>query len=578
MNQPLQSRLWIAWLLIGTISVGRAARVEAAAPASERPNILFIMADDHTWQALGCYHSRLCVLNPTPTLDQLAAEGMIFDNALCTNSICTPSRACIITGQYSHVNGALTLNGRIPKERQYLAIEMKNAGYQTAMIGKWHLKERPAAFDYYKVLPGQGKYFDPEFYQSGKSGKVTMKGHCSDCITDSALTWLADVRRPGRPFFFMLHFKAPHDYFQYAPRYENYLADVNIPEPASLWQRGSGSIATRGYHGELEHVIATSIGRRNFRRSYVADWGLPDTLTDAQAKRAAYNIYLKKYLRCVKGVDDNLKRVFKYLRDNGLMDNTVIMYTGDQGMFLGEHDMQDKRWAYEPSYRMPLLVRYPKTITAGSRSDALVENVDFPVTMLDYAGVRRPAYMQGRSFRAILDTGVEPKSWKKEGYYQYWMHMAHHDVPAHIGMRTKRYMLILFYGTAGTTPFRSERSKYATPPAWELYDLRKDPDEMTNVYDDPAYASVVRDLKARFHDLRHRVRADDPSAGVDQATRARMAACNAVIDEFWDYSAADREKAIQISHDYFRRFGDPEKCVKYKTPLHGPNRRAPHKK
>lgn len=534
--------------------------------AQQKPNILFIMSDDHTWQALGCYHSRFAYLNPTPTLDQLATEGMVFDNALCTNSICTPSRACIMTGQYSHVNGVLTLNGRLPAERQYLAMEMKKAGYQTAVVGKWHLKERPSTFDYYKVLPGQGKYFDPEFFETGRQGTIQMKGHSTDCITDSALAWFKQRRDPKRPFFLKLHFKAPHDYFEYAPRYEQYLAEVAMPEPLTLWHRGDGSLGTRGHQNELERVIATSIGRRNFRRNYVDDFGVDPSLNDTQAAREAYNIYLKRYLRCVKGVDDNLRRVFDYLRAEGLMDNTLIMYTGDQGFFLGEHDMQDKRWAYEPCYRMPLIVRYPKVVPEGTRSDALVENIDFPVTMLDFAGVPRPDYMQGRSFRPILQGSGEPEDWRKEGYYQYWMHMAHHDVPAHIAMRTKDYKLILFYGTAGTKGFASERSKYQTPPAWELYDLKKDPQETHNVYDDPAYASVVKQLKERFRQLRRRIQADDPSVAPSEETRKCIARCNAVIDEFWDDSDQDRRKAIQISHEYFERFGNPEKHTKYTPP------------
>jgi len=220
-----------------------------------------------------------------------------------------------------------------------------------------------------------------------------------------------------------------------------------------------------------------------------------------------------------------------------------------------------------------LIVRYPKTIAPGSRSDALVENVDYPVTMLDFAGVERPDYMQGRSFKEVLETGAEPPTWKQEGYYQYWMHMAHHDVPAHIGMRTKRYMLILFYGTAGTGNYRSERSKFQTPPAWELYDLQKDPHEMHNVYDDPAYADVVRRLKQRFQTLRHTVRADDPTVCADPKKRAKIEATNRVIDEFWDYSPEDRAKAIQISHEYHQRFGDPTKYQKYKAPIERPTKK-----
>ena len=254
-----------------------------------KPNIIFIMSDDHTWQAVGAYESRFTYLNPTPNLDKLADKGMVFDNAFCGNAICTPSRASIMTGQYSHINGATTLNGRLPENKQYLAHEMKKAGYQTAVVGKWHLHDLPTSFDYYKVLPGQGKYFDPEFFEIGIKKKFRMKGHSSDCIMDSALTWFEEERDPSQPFFLKLHFKAPHDYFENAPRYDSYLEEITMPEPLSLWNRGNGSIATRGYNSELKNIIGTSIGRRNFRRSYDADWEIKESLTDDQAKREAYN-------------------------------------------------------------------------------------------------------------------------------------------------------------------------------------------------------------------------------------------------------------------------------------------------
>ncbi|GAF86060.1 unnamed protein product, partial [marine sediment metagenome] len=278
-------------------------------------------------------------------------------------------------------------------------------------IGKWHLKTDPN-FDYYKVLPGQGSYMNPTFKEKGK-GRVKMQGHSSDCITDSVLAYLKN-RDKTTPFFLKYHFKAPHDMFQNAPRYESYLADVEIPEPESLWDnKNNGSIATRGHKDELLRYIGTSIGRRNLRRNYTKNWARDPALNDDQAKRQAYLEYLKKFLRCVKGVDDNLKRVIDYLKENGIYDNTVIMYTGDQGFMLGEHDYQDKRWAYEESMRMPFIVRYPKTIKAGTRTDAIVENVDFAPTILDFAGVATPKYMQGRSFKSILETGREPRDAKQ---------------------------------------------------------------------------------------------------------------------------------------------------------------------
>ncbi len=519
----------------------------------ERPNILFIMSDDHTAQAIGAYATLLKEIDPTPTIDQIAAEGMCFDNAFCTNAICTPSRACIITGQYNHINGVFDLGGNIPPEKQALPILMRQAGYQTAIIGKWHLKVEPN-YDYYKVLPGQGKYFDTEFRIQGEQpwpkNTVAYPGsHSTDVITDAALDWFKNKRDPNKPFFVSHHYKAPHDYFESNPRYDDYLADIEIPEPDSLWNKPNtwGSIATRGHNDELVPHIGTSIGRRNPRRSYAADlpnkfpsefkWDYQDeNLSDYEVKRLAYQAYLKKYLRCVKGVDENLKRLIDYLKEEDLYDNTLIIYTGDQGFWLGEKDYQDKRWAYDPSQRMPFIVRYPKSIPAGTRSDAIVENVDYPALMLDYAGIEIPDSMQGRSFREICETGKEPDDWKQAAYYRYWMHMAHHDNPGEMAIRTKNHKLIYFYGC-------NYDGEEQTPPAWELYDLAKDPNELNNVYDDPQYAEVREQLKADLAAMRKQ-NGDDGS---------HYPKCEKVIQEFWDYDDADREKAIQLSAEFRKR-------------------------
>lgn len=523
---------------ISLLSLITLSSLTLSSMAAEKPNILFIMSDDHTSQAVGVYGGRLASLNPTPTIDSIAKEGVIMTNAFCTNAICTPSRACIMTGQYSAVNGVHTLSGKLSPENQHLAHEMKKAGYQTAVIGKWHLKHRPSAFDYYKVLPGQGKYHDPNFFEGTlgdtKGKEVQMQGHSSDCVADSALDWFKNTRKKDQPFFLKFHFKAPHDMFEYAKRYESYLADVDIPEPASLWDnKKNGSIATRGYNDELVNYIGTSIGRRNHRRNYTKYWAKDKSLTDDEAKRQAYQGYLKAYLRCVKGVDDNLKRVIDYLKAENLYDNTIIVYTGDQGFMLGEHDYQDKRWAYEETVRMPFIVRYPKSIKAGSTSDAIIENVDYPAMMLDFAGVETPDYMQGKSFRSIIETGKEGNDWKKAAYYHYWMHMAHHDNPGHIAIRTKRHKLILFYGAS----IKSDQAQ--TPPAWEFYDLKNDPKEMNNLYDNPEYANVIKELKSQLKELRKNYGEDDPKF-----------AFNKVIDEFWDYDSEAKAKAIEISHDY----------------------------
>jgi uncharacterized sulfatase len=507
-------------LLWGVVLAGAVIAGSVAEPGVEqKPNILFILSDDHTTQALGCYGSRLAGLNPTPILDELARNGARFDQTFCNNSICTPSRASIMTGQYSQRNGVLDLNDRLPPDRQYLPTEMKKAGYHTAMVGKWHLKDEPAAYDYYNVLVAagqQGTYFDPEFIETGMTfgehgapGIETKqyKGHSTDIITDISLNWLGEQWDREKPFFLMHHYKAPHDLFKHAPRYASFLADEEIPEPASLYEAGNhGSVATRGENDSLIHDIGSSVSKRNPIRNMGMHMEIDQDLDDREYTHQAYQEYLKRYLRCVKGIDDNLGRLFDYLKQEGLWENTVIFYAGDQGFFLGEHDYIDKRWGYEEGMRMPLLVHYPKSIKPGTVNTTLINNTDFAPTMLEFAGVEMPDYMQGRSFKSVLETGEEPDDWRDATYYRYWMHMAHrHANPAHFGLRTKRYKLIFFYG-CDVTPEGREiwggRAEWRTPPGWELYDLAKDPEEMNNVYGNPEYAEVTAQLKERLIQLR----------------------------------------------------------------------------
>ena len=518
-----------------------------------KPNILFIMSDDHAAHAISAYGGRFAKIAPTPNLDRLAKEGALFSNAFCTNSICSPSRACVLTGQYNHVNGAVDLSGKVMPGKQMLPLQMAKAGYETAMIGKWHLKVEPKDFDYYCVLPGQGKYHGPSFRVRGKKpwGKNLIefpKKHSTDAITDLTLDWLKK-RKEDKPFFVMHHYKAPHDYFENAERYESLFADIDIPEPKTLWKRDSkfGSLATRGSNDELIPHIGTSIGNRNPRRSYLLDLPErfpnefpehydPKNFTKVENSRFAYNAYLKKFLRCVRGIDDNLGRLFAYLEASGQLDNTLIVYTADQGFMLGEHDYQDKRWMYEESMRMPLIVRYPKSIKPGQRFDSIIENVDFAPTLLDFAGAPTPKEVQGRSFKMILESGNEDPKWKKAAYYRYWMHMAHHDNPAHVGMRTKRYKLIYFYGC-------NYQGEYQTPAAWELYDMKNDPQETKNIYDDPKNKELVKTLKTWMKKLRKKV-GDDGS---------HYPACEKIVQDFWDYDKADQAKAKKISAEYLAR-------------------------
>jgi len=518
--------------------------------SNSKPNIIYIMSDDHCAQAIGAYKTRLAELDPTPTIDRIAKEGILFQNAFCTNSICTPSRACIITGQYSQTNGVLDLGGMIGENQQYLPKELKKLGYQTAVVGKWHLKEAPEAFDYYNVLPGQGDYHNPTLYAKTGDSLTTIQfeenlvrdvyatkytGHSSDVITDLSIDWLKNKRDKSKPFFLMHHFKAPHDFFEYAARYEDYLKDTFIPEPESLWDnKNHGSVATRGINDCWTDTIGSSIGRRNVVRNIGTYLGIDPNSSDDDYKRLSYQEYLKRYLRCVKGVDDNVARLFGFLESEGLMDNTIIIYTGDQGMMLGEHDYIDKRWMYEESMRMPFLVRYPKMIKAGTETDAIINNVDFAPTIIDLAGGKKPDYMQGDSFKELLQTGKELEGWKQATYYRYWMHMAHkHNNPAHFGIRTKKYKLIFFYGvdykkrdTAAQEWAHNPESMsdFQTIPGWEFYDLTKDPHELNNLYGDESYATVIADLKQQLKELRTKYNEEDTNYPHIQK----------IIDEKWN--------------------------------------------
>lgn len=532
----------------------------AASPlfAAEQPNILFIMSDDHCARAVGAYDMRLAEHDPTPNLDRLAEQGMLFENVFCANSICTPSRASVITGQYSHRNGVYDLYDTLQGDDCRLPREMGRAGYATAVVGKWHLKDSPKFFDYFSVIAGQGSYMNPTLHVS-EGGEVrdvrfdsTLKrtiavrdteGHSSDVLTDETLEWLENKRDKSKPFFLMHHFKAPHDMFVYAPRYETYLADAKFKEPTNLYDQPGpnfGSVATRGENDSLVGVIGSTISpqktKRNLSRYYRKQIQQITGKQEPSAREMthwAYQLYVRDYLRCVKGIDDNMKRIVDYLRANDLLENTIIVYTSDQGMLLGEHDYIDKRWMYEESIRMPLIVHWPGKVKPGSRCDWLVNNVDFAATLLDAAGVERPDYMQGHSFTAAFDGSDEPGDWRKATYYRYWMHMAHgHNNPAHFGVRTKEHKLIFFYGCdytdvhAGKKREGKDGNRFwkSTPAAWEFYDLTQDPHEMHNRYGDPAYRDVIAKLKRELKRLREELGDTDE----------RFPRIKKIVDAHWD--------------------------------------------
>ncbi|MBK36776.1 MAG: sulfatase [Gemmatimonadetes bacterium] len=454
--------------------------------AERRPNILFIMSDDHASHAMSCYGSRI---NETPNLDRIANGGARFDNCFCTNSICAPSRATILTGTYNHVNGVTTLGAKIDGRQDNVAKQLRASGYQTAIVGKWHLghggHHDPTGFDYWDVLPGQGDYHDPEMSRMGESRRID--GYVTDIITDLSLDWLAGRDR-DRPFFLMLHHKAPHRWWEPDEKHANLYDDVDIPEPETFWDDYENRASAAG---EARMRVDRDLTERDLKGP------TPEGLSAEEEKRWKYQRYIKDYLRCVASIDDNVGRVLDYLDEDGIADETIVVYTSDQGFFLGDHGWYDKRFMYEESLRMPLLIRYPDGIEAERVNEDMVLNVDFPATFLDYAGVKQPADYQGRSMRGVLE-GATPADWRTSMYYRYWMHLTHHHVYAHYGIRTHDHKLIYYYADAMGQPGTVDENK---PPEWELFDLKEDPHELVNVYHDPDYADIVQSLKTEMRNL-----------------------------------------------------------------------------
>jgi arylsulfatase A-like enzyme len=471
--------------LLGVAGTGFAA-------GEQRPNILYMMADDHAAHAISAYGSKI---NKTPNIDRLAHEGVRLSNCFCTNSICTPSRAAILTGQYSNKNGVYTLDDAIDPNRDNVAKELQKAGYQTAMVGKWHLKTDPTGFDYWNILPGQGVYYDPVFLTT--EGKKKYTGYCTDLIGDFSLDWLKQRDR-GKPFFLMSHHKAPHRPWEPAPKYKNLFANQTIPEPDNLYDH---------YEGRARSVAAVTMKVGEDMQDRDLKTHRPDDLKGDAMRKWAYQLYIKDYLRCIQSVDDNVGRVLDYLEAEGLASNTIVIYTSDQGFFLGDHGWFDKRLMYEESLRMPFLARYPSHIKAGTVNRDMILNIDFAPMFLDYAGHAAPTDMQGRSFRRNLE-GHTPGDWRTAMYYRYWMHNTNdHHVPAHYGVRTKRWKLIYYYGKPlgmkGANP-------PDTAPDWELFDEKNDPREMHNLYRDPKYAPIVEELKREL-DVLQRQAEDKPA-------------------------------------------------------------------
>lgn len=476
----------------------------------QRPNIIVIMADDHAANAVSVYRSRLAETMPTPHIDRIGLEGAVFERAFCSNAICTPSRASFLTGQHSHTNGVRTLEDPLDTAAATFPRLLHESGYATALIGKWHLHSEPQGFDHYEVLPAHGSYRDPRFIDpsfdwstfrlsNAEANGTQHQGHVTDLITEKCLRWLRSVDRE-KPFLLLCHHKAPHDDFEYQERFEHILDGVHVPEPDSLWE-------DRSHRSEGSRNFGSSVSERSPVRSAVhrmSQWDYPTGRLDVRGldpagrAKAAYQKYLRDYLRTVAGIDESVGAILDWVDQEGLAEDTVVVYTSDQGMFLGEHDYLDKRWIFEEALRLPLLLRYPKAVAAGRRIDSIVGNVDFAPTMLELAGLEAPPAMQGHSFGQLLSAGEDP-AWADELYYRYWMHLSDHDNPAHFGIRTPGHKLIFFYGlpldAAGAVPEDS-------PASWELYDLAADPAETSNVAGRAGYEHVALDLRERLLALR----------------------------------------------------------------------------
>jgi arylsulfatase A-like enzyme len=473
-----------------------------------QPNILIIMSDDHGYQAISAYGYGL---NQTPNIDRIANEGAIFTRACVTNSISAPSRAVMLTGKHSFVNGKVDNLQPFNWDQDNFPKILQVNGYQTAMIGKIHLDGQPQGFDFSMVLPGQGQYYNPEFVVNGDTQLI--EGYCTEITTKIALDWLKNKRDPDKPFCLFYHQKAPHRNWLSAPKYLNLYDDVTFDPPDNFFDdyNGRGRAAREQEmlvdgHAEwgtdFKLIVDPNGDTTNFykdikrmnpeqRALWMAAYEseneefLKSALSGRELALWKYNRYIKDYLRCVKSIDDGVGEVLDYLEEAGLDNNTIVIYTSDQGFYLGEHGWFDKRFMYEESFRTPLVMRYPKEIKPGTKIDKLVQNLDFAPTFLDYAGVKIPEDIQGISFRKLVSG--KTNQWRDAVYYTYYQYPSTHMVKRHYGVATERYKLIHFYYDIDE---------------WEMYDLDKDPSEMKNIYNDPEYNEVRETMHKKLDELR----------------------------------------------------------------------------
>lgn len=562
----MDNKSLLSFAALSCIAVTAQAQQKAAA-ATQRPNIVYIMCDDHAFQCISAYGSPISKLAPTPNIDRIAERGMRFDRAFVENSLSTPSRACLMTGLYSNQNGQRQLGEGIDTTRTFFTEQLQQAGYQTAVVGKWHMGCDPKGFDYYHIYNDQGQYYNPQYRGTDTDGKyIVEEGYSTDLTTDHALSFI-EHRDTNKPFCLLLHHKAPHRNWLANTKYFGMYDNVTFPMPETFYDdyetRGSAVCTqkmsvTKDMRWEQDFKVPEMLDTANADSwdSYLSlmnevnrmnpeqriAWGkyyfprnrrlLEARLTGKELDEWKYQNYIRDYMSVIKSVDESVGRVLDYLDSHGLTDNTIIVYTSDQGFYMGEHGWFDKRFMYEESLRTPLLIAYPGHIQPGTVCNKLVQNIDYAPTFLDLAGISKPKELPGRSLTPLFKAGDKVKGWRSSIYYHYYDYPTYHMVRKHDGVRTDRYKLIHFYGEGGLDAVKE--NKYQRQPGTrehgcmtyltflgyfepkdsavnynELYDLQADPHELNNLYGKPGYEKITKQLQKQLTDYRKSIGVDE---------------------------------------------------------------------
>ena len=562
----MDNKSLLSFAALSCIAATAQAQQKAAA-ATQRPNIVYIMCDDHAFQCISAYGSPISKLAPTPNIDRIAERGMRFDRAFVENSLSTPSRACLMTGLYSNQNGQRQLGEGIDTTRTFFTEQLQQAGYQTAVVGKWHMGCDPKGFDYYHIYNDQGQYYNPQYRGTDTDGKyIVEEGYSTDLTTDHALSFI-EHRDTNKPFCLLLHHKAPHRNWLANTKYFGMYDNVTFPMPETFYDdyetRGSAvrtqkMSVTKDMRWEQDFKVPEMLDTANADSwdSYLSlmnevnrmnpeqriAWGkyyfprnrrlLEARLTGKELDEWKYQNYIRDYMSVIKSVDESVGRVLDYLDSHGLTDNTIIVYTSDQGFYMGEHGWFDKRFMYEESLRTPLLIAYPGHIQPGTVCNKLVQNIDYAPTFLDLAGISKPMELPGRSLTPLFKAGDKVKGWRNSIYYHYYDYPTYHMVRKHDGVRTDRYKLIHFYGAGGLDAVKE--NKYQRQPGTrehgcmtyltslgyfepkdsavnynELYDLQADPHELNNLYGKPGYEKITKQLQKQLTDYRKSIGVDE---------------------------------------------------------------------